>query len=88
MTKIYLYGEYHEVFDEETKVSVPAGARIVSLARAFLVQTPDRKEADVVLLGTGGEAYALNVRALRLDDGTAEAFQAQLLVVEADRPIK
>jgi hypothetical protein len=85
MTKVHLYGEDYEVFDTETQVRVPAGSLIASLAKTFLLQTPDRQKAHVAFLGTGGEAYGLAVQALRLDDELAEHLHAQLTVVEVGK---
>ncbi|WP_242346844.1 hypothetical protein [Anaeromyxobacter terrae] len=86
MTKFYLYGEEHEVFDTETPVLVEKGALVSSPARTFLLQEPDRKSAFVVFVGAGGEAYGLSVKATRLDDELAEHLVAQAVVVEAGKP--
>lgn len=83
MAKVHLYGEEFEVYDTETQVRVEKGALISSPAKAFLLQSPDRKEAIVAMIGSGGETYVLPGKATRVPDDVAEHLVAQLTVIDA-----
>lgn len=85
MSKIHLYGKDYDVFEKETLAPVEEGALISSPAKAFVLQTRDRKEATVGFIGTGGELYVLPVIAMRASDDLAEHLKAQLIVVEAGK---
>ena len=85
MSKIHLYGKDYEVYEKDTLERVDRNALVASLAKVVLLQTPDRKEAHLVFMGSGGEAYALAGPLTRVNEDTAEFLRAFLTVVEADK---
>jgi hypothetical protein len=67
MSKVYLYGEYYEVFERDTPVVLRPGDMISTPADALLLPSNDHKQARVVIVGSGGEAYLLDATAVRAD---------------------